>query len=233
MGQTLGYRIARGALRGLLRLLCRLHVEGVEHVPLQGAVLLVSNHLHISDSVVLGVTLPRRATVFAARKWKHHKLVGPLLRYAGNAIYVYRGEVDRQALRQALAALKEGRVLAIAPEGTRSRTGGLQEGKEGTAFLALRADVPLVPVVAYGQERLFSSLARGRRADVHVVYGPPFRLKRAPGRAGKDELQVCTQLIMRRLADMLPLPYQGVYGEAHGDHTTTLRTAPVAAQSDR
>jgi len=233
MDQTVGYRIARGALRGLLRLLCRLRVEGVEHVPRQGAVLLFSNHLHISDPVVLGVTFPRRATVFAARKWERHILIGPLLRKAGSAIFVYRGEVDRQALRQALAALKQGRVLAIAPEGTRSRTGGLQPGKEGAAFLALRADVPLVPVVAYGQEKLFSSLLRGRRALVSVVYGPPFRLERSRGGAGKNDLHECTELIMRRLAGMLPPSYRGVYAAETGESDPKSSKAPVVAQSDR
>jgi len=205
------HRLLRRIILGLLRLLCHLKVEGVEHVPAEGPLLLVSNHLHWLDTPVLGVTVPRRARVFAARKWERRPIAGWVLRTLGNAIFVYRGEVDRQALRKALAVLKDGGVLAMAPEGTRSDTGALQQGKEGTAYLAARTGVPLVPVVAYGQEKMFSSLLRGRRAEVHVIYGPPFALPSTPGRVSKKQLQEFTEQIMLGLAAMLPPAYRGVY----------------------
>ena len=205
------HRLLRRIILGLLKLLCRLKVQGVEHVPAEGPLLLVSNHLHWLDTPVLGVTVPRRATVFAARKWERRPIAGWVLRTLGNAIFVYRGEVDRQALRKALAVLKDGGVLAMAPEGTRSDTGALQQGKEGTAYLATRTGVPLLPVVAYGQEKMFSSLLRGRRAEVHVIYGPPFALPSTPGRVSKKQLREFTQQIMLGLAAMLPPAYRGVY----------------------
>jgi len=205
------YRLLRRIVLGLLRLLCRLKVEGVERVPAEGPLLLVSNHLHWLDTPVLGVTVPRRATVFAARKWERRPIAGGVLRTLGNAIFVYRGEVDRQALRKALAVLKDGGVLAMAPEGTRSDTGALQQGKEGTAYMAARTGVPLVPVVAYGQEKMFSSLLRGPRAEVHVIYGSPFALPSTPGRVSKKQLQEFTEQIMLGLAAMLPPAYRGVY----------------------
>lgn len=204
------YRLLRRIVLGLLRLLCRLKVEGVERVPAEGPLLLVSNHLHWLDTPVLGVTVPRRATVFAARKWERRPIARWVLRTLGNAIFVYRGEVDRQALRKALAVLKDGGVLAMAPEGTRSDTGALQQAKEGTAYIAARTSVPLVPVVAYVQEKTFSSLLR-RRAEVHVIYGPPFALPSTPGRVSKKQLQEFTEQIMLVLAAMLPPAYRGVY----------------------
>ena len=121
------------------------------------------------------------------------------------------GEVDRRALRKALAVLKDGGVLAMAPEGTCSDTGALQQGKEGTAYLAARTGAPLLPVVAYGQEKMFSTLLRGRRAEVHVIYGPPFALPSTPGRVSKRQLQEFTEQIMLGLAGMLPLACRGVY----------------------
>jgi len=229
------YRLLRSAIRGILRLLCRLEVRGVEHVPGQGPFLLVCNHLHWLDIPVLGATFPHRSTVFAARTWERRRFSGWMLRTLGNAIFVNRGEVDRRALRQALAVLQEGRILTVAPEGTRSDTGALQEGKEGIAYLAFRAKVALVPVVAYGQEKVFSSLRRGRRARVHVVYGAPFtlpdmpgRTNRAqleeitgapftlpdmPGRTNRAQLEEITEHVMFRLAAMLPPGYRGVYAE--------------------
>jgi 1-acyl-sn-glycerol-3-phosphate acyltransferase len=207
------YRLLQGAIRGILKLLCRFEVRGVEHVPGQGPFLLVCNHLHSLDIPVIGATFPHRSTVFAARKWERRPVAGWLLRILGDAIFVYRGEVDRRALRQALSVLQAGGILTVAPEGTRSDTGALQKGKEGIAYLALRANVALVPMVAYGQEKVISSLRRGRRASVHVVYGPPFTLPVTSGRATRAHLKELTEHIMLRLAAMLPPDYRGVYAD--------------------
>jgi len=179
--------------------------------------MLVSNHLHWLDIPVLWVALPCRVTVFAARKWGRRPVIGWLFRKLGNAIFVLRGEVDRHALRQAVEVLRGGGILALAPEGTRSKTGALQRGKDGAAYLAARTGVPLVPVVAYGQEKVFSSLGRGRRAEVHVIFGPPFTLPGTPGRVDKEQLHALTEQIMLRLAAMLPPAYRGVYASAVRD----------------
>lgn len=206
------HRLLRSLIRGLFRLLCRLEVRGSEHVPTEGPFILVSNHLHWLDIPLLWVTFPCRVTVFAARKWGRRPVIGWLLRTLGNAIFVFRGQVDRQALRQAIKVLKEGNILAVAPEGTRSKTGALQQGKDGVAYIAARTGVMLVPVVAYGQEKVFRSLLRGRRAEVRVVFGPPFILPGTPGRVSKEQLHAFTEQIMLRLAAMLPPAYRGVYG---------------------
>ena len=136
------YRVARGAIGILLRVLSRLDVQGREEIPAHGAYILVTNHLHWLDSPVVAVILPHRAYVFAGEKWEKHWLLGPFFHSLG-AIFVRRGEVDRQALRQALAVLQGGGVLGMAPEGTRSKTGGLQRGRTGAAYLAYRAGVPV------------------------------------------------------------------------------------------
>ena len=114
------YRVARGAIGILLRVLSRLDVQGREEIPAHGAYILVTNHLHWLDSPVVAVILPHRAYVFAGEKWEKHWLLGPFFHSLG-AIFVRRGEVDRQALRQALAVLQGGGVLGMAPEGTRSK----------------------------------------------------------------------------------------------------------------
>jgi 1-acyl-sn-glycerol-3-phosphate acyltransferase len=204
-----------------LGLVCRIEVEGIEHLPRRGPFILISNHLHWLDIPVLGATFPRRATAFAARKWERRPVVGWILRTLGSAIFVHRGEVDRQALQKALRVLREGRILAVAPEGTRSRSGVLQRGKEGAAYLAARTGVPLLPVVAYGQEKVFKSLGRGRRARVRVVYGPPFTLAGTPGRVSRQQLQALTEQIMLRLAVLLPPAYRGVYADSVQQATQT------------
>jgi 1-acyl-sn-glycerol-3-phosphate acyltransferase len=206
------YEVLHGVIGFLLRTLSRLHVEGLENIPAEGPFLLVTNHLFWLDAPVLMVAFPYRAHVFAGEKWARNPLVGPLFRSL-DAIFVERGEVDRKALRQALAVLRGGGVLGLAPEGTRSKTGALQRGHSGAAFMAFRTGVPLVPVVIWGQKAVFPSLRRLRRANVHVAFGPPFSPPAAEGKINTTDVHQFTDEIMYRLAAMLPPAYRGVYAD--------------------
>jgi 1-acyl-sn-glycerol-3-phosphate acyltransferase len=126
-------------------------------------------------------------------------------------VWVRRGEVDREALRKALEILERGEVLGVAPEGTRARGPyALQKGKVGAAYLATRADVPIVPLGITGTENIKRDLPRLRRAYVRVVVGQPFRLPES-GRVRSQKLHEYTDLIMYRIAELLPEEYRGVY----------------------
>jgi 1-acyl-sn-glycerol-3-phosphate acyltransferase len=203
------YRIARGLVRVVIRLLARVEVSGLENIPREENFILLLNHLHWVDVPLAMAVVPRQLDVFAGEKWGRRWPLNWLLSHIGHAIYVRRGEVDRKALQSALDALRRGRCLGIAPEGTRSRTGGLGKGKDGAAYLATRSGVSMVPMVAWGQERLFRSLGRGHRAVIRVVIGAPFRLPMTEARG--DELDRYTEEIMRSLASMLPEEYRGAY----------------------
>jgi 1-acyl-sn-glycerol-3-phosphate acyltransferase len=208
------YRVVRGIIGFLVRLFCRLDVRGLEYVPDVGPYLLLINHVHWLDAPVLMTAFPHRAWVFAASKRERHWFFGPLFRSL-DAIFVRRGEVDRKALRKALAVLEGGGVLGVAPEGTRSPTGGLQEGRSGAAFMAYRAGVKLVPVVATGQKEVFPPWKGLRRAPVRVFFGPAFEPcpPSAGGKASAADARAFTQEIMYRLAAMLPPAYRGVYAD--------------------
>ncbi len=224
------YRLFRGAIGILLRLLCHFEIQGLEHVPDEGPYLLVSNHLHWLDPPVLGVAFPYRGHVFAAEKWEHHWLLGPLLRSMG-AIFVNRGEVDRKALRQALAVLEGGGVLGLAPEGTRSKTGAMQRGRSGAAYMAYRTGVKLLPIVATGQENVFPSLWRLRRARVLVVFGPPFEPPPVEGKASAAQVHAFAEEIMYRLAAILPPEYRGVYADVVDTRPDLMARYAVGSQS--
>ncbi len=206
------YRVVWGMIGFLLRILARVEVVGAEHIPDEGPYLYISNHLHWLDAPLLMVVFPHRAHVFVAEKWAAHWLLGPLFRSL-DAIFVFRGEVDRKALRQALAVLEGGGILGVAPEGTRSKTGSLQRGRSGPAYMAYRTGVKLLPAVATGQEKVFSSLRRLRRATVQVVYGPTFEPPPVEGKASAAQVHAFTEEIMYRLAAMLPPEYRGVYAD--------------------
>lgn len=209
-------------LRFLVRTLTRFHIEGMENLPVGQATLVVSNHLHTFDAPVMGVALPHHAYTLAAEKYQKH-IFGIVLRMA-SVIFINRGLVDRAALRQAFNVLEDGMWLIVAVEGTRSSTGALAEGKNGAAYIATRADVPLVPVVVWGTEKIIPAWARLRRADVYVRYGPPFRLP--TGHARADQLDAHTDHIMATLASMLPEEYRGLYRDHHSPEPKFSASSP-------
>jgi len=208
------YWLWRSGIRLFLRIICRFEIEGLEHVPAEGPYLVVTNHLHWLDAPITMAILPHRTYVFAAAKWDKTPALGLLFR-SMKAIFVRRGEVDRKALRKDLTILKEGGDMGMAPEGTRSKTGAMQRGRSGAAYLSYRAGVPLIPVVTTGQGQVSSSLRRLRRARVRAVYGPAFEPPPVPagGRAGTAQIHAFSEEIMYRLAAMLPPEYRGVYSD--------------------
>jgi 1-acyl-sn-glycerol-3-phosphate acyltransferase len=212
-----GYRIIRGVIGFLFRTLTRLEVKGLDLVPDHGPYLLVVNHLHWLDSPLLMVAMPHPVRVFAGEKWGKHWFIGPMMRLV-NAIFVNRGEVDRRALREALATAQAGGVLGMAPEGTRSKTGGLQRGRSGAAYLAYHSGARLLPAVCTGQEHAVSSALHLRRARVRVVFGQPFDPPPVSGKVTSAHLDSFTEEIMRRLAVLLPQEYRGVYADVPVDN---------------
>ncbi|HEY3341557.1 MAG TPA: lysophospholipid acyltransferase family protein, partial [Anaerolineae bacterium] len=137
-------------------------------------------------------------------KWR--KVLPILLLFNGmGGIWVKRGEVDRAALRACLAVLSHGGVMGMSPEGTRSRTGGLQKGRSGVAYLATKANVPVLPVALWGVEQIGRNLRRLRRTDVYLHVGEPYRMD--PAVSHNEN----TDRLMRIIAGMLPEQYRGVY----------------------
>jgi 1-acyl-sn-glycerol-3-phosphate acyltransferase len=206
------YRIAHLFVRVYSRLICRLNVIGREHIPERGPFLLVTNHLSSVDPPLVTGLIPTRlkATGMAAMAHRNDFLIGWMIDRMG-VVWVRRGQSDRRALRQALDILASGRPFGLAPEGTRSNTGALIEGKSGAAFLAIKAGVPILPVVVWGTEKVFPSLRRLRRATVQVRLSPPFSLPPRDNVPRSEHVRHCTDLIMTRLASMLPETYRGVY----------------------
>ncbi|MHB0858649.1 MAG: lysophospholipid acyltransferase family protein [Anaerolineae bacterium] len=205
------YRIMRVLCIAMMHVLYRYTIVGRENVPSSGPLMLVVNHLHILDPAAVMPAVPRKIVTMAKEEWNKASLVGLLLRMAG-VVFVRRGEVDRQALRESMAVLNSGGVLAIAPEGTRSKHAALQSAKPGIAYLALRSNATIVPVGFWGIERL-GDWKRLRKPACHTVVGRPFRLPPQTGRLEPDTLQQFSDMVMLRLGALLPESYRGVYAE--------------------
>lgn len=206
---SLIYRLLRAILVVLYRLCTQYEVAGLENLPPGGPLILAMNHIHTLDSLATMVAMPWQITIFAARKWEQHPR-GIFLRLVG-AIFITRGEVDRQALRQALDALKRGAVFGLAPEGTRSPTHQLQSARAGVAYLAYHSGAPILPVAVTGVEHVVPSLLHLRRARVRVTIGKPFSLPLPEHKPRTNELLEMADLVMRHIADLLPQEYRGVY----------------------
>jgi 1-acyl-sn-glycerol-3-phosphate acyltransferase len=196
----------RLAARLLSRLLLRVRVAGVERVPLSGGVLLAMNHLGGADPVLVIGYAPRPVTAIGKAEVLRWPVIGALARAYG-MVPVRQGWPDRAALEAGLAALRSGEALWIAPEGRESLSGALERAKTGAAFLARLAGVPVVPVAITGTRwpQVLGAWRRLRRPVVTLTFGCPFRL---PPEASR---RVAADLIMRRIAELLPEEYRGVY----------------------
>ncbi len=205
--------------RTIVGCLTRVRIEGLEPtaLPAGGPLIIASNHLSNADPVIIASWL----TPLLGRRihWlgKQEALDWPLIGWglAQNGVFgIRRGAADIEAFRLARRVLEEGHVLAVFPEGTRSRTGGLQEAKDGLAILALRTGAPILPVGLAGTDRFWP---RGRLlprpgGEVVLRVGRPFHLPEAGSEGDRRAAQhAATEEIMRRIALLLPPEHRGVY----------------------
>lgn len=169
-------RIYRWAHR-LTYLFCKVmgHIEtqGVENIPREGGVLLVSNHISLLDPVIVGSAANREINFMARSNVFNVPLLGRLISIF-NAYPVNRGRPDLGALRRTISLLKTGNAALIFPEGTRSFDGKLGKAHDGACFIAHRANVPTVPVFHRGAEKMMPRGSRRiRRAKLSVTFGKP------------------------------------------------------------
>jgi 1-acyl-sn-glycerol-3-phosphate acyltransferase len=216
-GSALVARVAAQALT-------RVRVVGdIDAIPASGPVILASNHVSNLDGMVLGAWLvpriPRRIHMLGKKEMFEWPVVGYLARNGG-VHPVDRAGADVEAFRTAERILEQGHVLLIFPEGTRSRDGRLQRARDGLAMLALRTGSPIVPIGVADSDRVWprgQKLPRPRPGTrVTVRIGLPFRLadELPEGLSRKEAKAAATELIMRRIAALLPPRQRGAYGDA-------------------
>lgn len=225
------YHLANAVLGVLFRLLLDVHVTGVENVPRQGPLIVIMNHLYFFDPVLVAAYVPREIVMMSKVENFFNPFFALIITLYG-AFPIRRGEVDRRALRRSVEALKAGRGLLISPEGTRSKiTRALQEGKDGTALLALKTGAPILPVALSGQEHFLTNLRRLRRTPARIAIGRPFRLRPPNTKLERHQLHEMTREIMYILSSLLPPRYRGVYADLENATTQYIEFLTVPTES--
>jgi 1-acyl-sn-glycerol-3-phosphate acyltransferase len=183
----------------LMHGLFRLDAKGVEHLP-EGGFVLAANHTSNFDPWPLGWPLwPKRQLYFMAKAELFNPVLGPPLR-AGGAFPVRRGEQDIEAIEASVKLCREGKIVAMFPEGTRRAKGLVKKfehrPRTGAARIALAAKVPLVPAAIDGTDRL------SRLPKLKVAYGPAVRTDDLEGMTPRDASREATERLMQDIYEL-------------------------------
>jgi len=199
-------------MKALLLSLSHWQVRGKENVPREGPLIVATNHLSLIDPPLLSASIPRQI-VFMAKEELFRSPRGSFFVRAFGAFPVRRGELDREAVRQALMVLQAGQVLGMFPEGKRSSNAKLQAAQAGASFIASRSGAPILPVGISGSENVSGLGFILKRPAITVAIGRPFSLPSIQeGQIGR-QLGELTALTMGRIAELLPQSYKGGYSD--------------------
>ena len=209
------------ASRGTLRLFSDWSVAGKENVPPMGPLIVVANHVSNFDPPLMSASFPRRIWFLAKKEL--FKGPGKWFFTTYGAHPVNRSATDPKAYRWALNKLASDQCLMIFPEGTRSRTGAMKKAQPGVVRLAMKSQAAIVPVGITGTDGMNNPLQvfhpTGR---LRINIGRAFTLPDIEGRPSAAVLQSMTDMIMERVAMLLPPEYRGVYGTgAKGEQPRT------------
>ena len=218
-----------------LRLLFRPEVEGLEHIPEDGAAILAGNHLSFSDSIFLPLVCKRKITFLAKSDYFNTPglkgLLTRLFMSAAGQVPVDRsgGRASEAALRTGLRVLGEGNLLGIYPEGTRSPDGRLYRGKTGVARMALEARVPVLPAAMIGTFEIQPpGQAVPSRGPIHVKIGKPLDFSRYYGREhDRFVLRAVTDEIMYELMQLSGQEYVDYYASRAREQHAAAKANPT------
>ncbi len=225
----------------LLRLACRPRIEGLEHVPKEGGAILASNHVAVVDSFLLPLMVPRRITFLAKREYFTGKGIKGRLKkafFSGvGQVPIDRssGSAAHAAMNTAVRLLREGRLLGVYPEGTRSPDGRLYKGKTGLARMALEAGVPVIPVAMLGTDKVNPVGSKmWWPHPVSIKIGRPLDFSRYQGMGGDRFVErSMVDEVMYALMELSGQEYVDVYAAKVKQLGTAVIPDPRTTELDR
>jgi 1-acyl-sn-glycerol-3-phosphate acyltransferase len=229
------YWIVKALVAPIVRIFVRVRVEGREHIPRRGPVILASNHRSFLDSIFIPLVVRRRVTFVAKAEYFDNAKTAWFFRSCGQ-IPIRRegGSASERALASATEVLRAGKVFAIYPEGTRTRDGLLHRGHTGLARLAMRCNATIVPIGLIGTDDVQPIDARLPKLfrTVLIRFGEPIDPARYAGREHDPmALRELTDEVMFEICQLSGYEYVDTYATKRADDIPT-ETARVASFAD-
>jgi 1-acyl-sn-glycerol-3-phosphate acyltransferase len=224
------YYFGNWFLRNAFRLILHVDIRGLENVPREGALIVAISHSNFLDPLLTGAYTPRDVIPMAKIEAFNIPVIGLIVRFYG-AFPVRRGEADMSAFKTALRLLQGGNALVMAPEGHRSASGALQQGREGAIMLSLRTGAPILPVAVWGGKAFWKNLSRLRRTPMWFYVGEPVLPEVRSTKPTREWIGQMSDELMFCIADLMPPELHGYYA---GKTRTTHHLQPWhAVESDQ
>jgi 1-acyl-sn-glycerol-3-phosphate acyltransferase len=206
----------RAAFRLIFRILGHVKVTGKENVPRGQPYVVAINHISLFDPPLAAAFWSEALEIIGASDVFERPGQGQLVKLYG-VLPVHRGEFDRALLRRAIAAIRAGRPMLIAPEGGRSHVTSMRRAFPGIAYLVEETGVPVIPAGLVGTTDDFWQRARrGEKPRLEMRIGQPLMLPPVTGKGAerREARQRNADLVMRHVAGLLPEAYRGVYADS-------------------
>lgn len=190
------YNISRNICKFFLFLFFNIKFEGLENIPLEKSVILISNHRTYMDPVFLGAKCKRRLVFIAKKELFEKPILGFLIKKL-NTISIDRDARDTKAIDKAISFTKDKNIVCIFPEGTRSKNGNLKRIKSGASFLAMKSNVDILPAcIKYNGNLSF-------RKKIIVKYGKVIKVKRNSSNPESNDIKYYNEIIQNELKSLL------------------------------
>ncbi len=203
--------IVNHTIKFITNILLKIDKSELYKVPNEGPLLVVVNHVNFLDAPVIITQMHPRRTTGLVKKETWNNFFQRFLFNTWEGIPINREIADFTAFRDAQKALKDGKLLAVAPEGTRTEDGHLIQGKPGVAMLAIKAGVPILPIAYFGHKSFLKNLKRLKRTPMFIKVGEPFMVQLNGHAREKGVMQEIADEIMIEIAKLMPKSYRGVY----------------------
>lgn len=212
--------ISKKAVDQYLKKYAHVNIKGTENlISIELPTIFVCNHLSNSDGLVLDMALKEIDPTFLAGVKLSNNAITNIGLNVIKTTNITPNSADKKGIKKVIKLVRQGESLLIFPEGTRSRVGSLIEAKRGIILIARMTGAPIVPIGLYGTEKLLPISKEGdmsaetfNYADVHINIGNQFEIpKRAKEQDKKEYDDFATKNIMKKIAELLPENYRGVY----------------------
>jgi 1-acyl-sn-glycerol-3-phosphate acyltransferase len=203
------YHFSKLIVSAFFLIFTRWRISGRENIPMNGPLLVVSNHMTFAEPPILRILLKRESRFATKEGFFRNKFIGKIMEIYGG-FPVHRGRADRKAIRLMEQYLSQGLAVVIFPEGTRSLKSRLLPATHGATVIAQRTGAPILPVGITGTEKMRGLTWFFKRPVITIRFGQPFYL---PSSNGKLDREIATHYIMERIAELLPPKYHGAYAK--------------------